>query len=273
MKYFKNTMDYMRRNFPKLLLFSIIPAIVFTFTGNIWKTVSFFANPEAITKGFSHIYSHFSFIFGESILLGILGFFVVSFFASLTFSAIERHMKIGKFSISKPFSRVDESIMAVMPVYFFFVLGLELLALLNTVFIVAFAAISVTVGFVVAHISTAIIFSVAILLSIQILFWIPAMSVLGYPLKSALLFSMKALSGKSKKIFGLFFTIIALSILITGVSFVYLFEFLGPFAGAINFIFYILLFMFFISYSMVSFFDTAEEPRNDTNKFKKNYLT
>ncbi len=273
MKYFRNTMKYVFRNFPMLLLFAIIPAIVLATTGNIWKFVAFFANSSAISMSFGEIYSYFSFMFGESILLGLLGIFVVAFFASLAYSAVERHMKIGKISISRPFARVDETILAVLPVFVFYIVMLELCALLNTVLIVCAGLVSTSVASVVAIVSSLVIYSASIVITVQIIFWIPSMIVLGYPLKSALIFSMNSISGKTSYAFKHFSISLVLASLASGFAYVFLSGYLAGFTVLIIIIVYLLLFMFIISYSMVAFFDVAEENRNDLKKSKKNYLT
>ncbi len=272
MNYFKSTMKYIALNLPMLLLFSVIPAIVLTFTSNLWKFVAFFANSNAVSLSFNNIYHYFSFMLGESTFLGLLGIFVIAFFASLMYASIERHMKIGKISISRPFSRVDETILAVLPVFVFFVLALEIFALFNTVLIVCGALISKTVAIVVSYISTIALVSVLIALVVQIIFWVPSMIVLGYPLKSALLFSMNAVSGKTGYIFKHFAIMFAVSALVSGCSYVFLAGYIGQFTMILNFIIYTFLFMFVIAYTMVAFFDIAEETRNDL-KNKKNYIT
>ncbi len=272
MKYFRNTMKYVFKNFPMLLLFAIIPAIVLTLTGNIWKFVSFFANSSSVTLSFGKIYNHFSFMFGESILLGLLGIFVVAFFASLTFSAIERHMKIGKISISRPFARVDETILAVLPVFVFCIIIFEIAALLNTVIIVCAGLISVVFAKFVSAISTAVIYAFCAIIATQIIFWIPSMIVLGYPLKSALIFSMNAISGKTAYAFKHFSITLVLAALISGFTYVFLSAYIFSLSMFVTFVIYLLLYMFVITYSMVAFFDVAEETRNDLVK-KKSYIT
>ncbi|MFI3167631.1 MAG: hypothetical protein R3Y32_05880 [Bacillota bacterium] len=272
MKYFRNTTKYVFRNFPMLLLFAFIPAIILCFTGNIWKFVAFFANSNAVSLSFGQIYSYFSFMFGESVLLGLLGIFVVAFFASLTFSAIERHMKIGKISISRPFARVDETILAVLPVFAFYIIMLEFCALFNTTIIVCAGLVSSTFASVVAVVSTLVIYGASIVVAVQIIFWIPSMIVLGYPLKSALIFSMNSISGKTSYAFKHFAISIILGTVISGCAYVFLSGIIGAFTPLIITAVYLLLFMFIISYSMVAFFDVAEETRNDI-KGKKNYIT
>lgn len=273
MKYFRNTMKYVFRNFPMLLLFAVIPAIVLSMTGNLWKFVAFFANSNAVSLSFAKIYGYFSFVFGESVLLGLLGIFVVAFFASLTFSAVERHMKIGKVSIARPFARVDETILAILPVFVFYIIMLEICALLNTVIIVCAGLISVSFASIVSIFSTLLIYGFSIVATVQIIFWIPSMIVLGYPLKSALIFSMNAIAGKTSYAFKHFSISLILATLVSGCSYVFLSGYIGGFTFVVTGLVYLLLYMFVIVYSMVAFFDVAEETRNDIKKIKKNYLT
>lgn len=272
MKYFRNTMKYVFKNFPMLLIFAFIPAIVFTLTGNIWKFVSFFANTSSVNLSFGKIFSHFSFMFGESVLLGLLGIFVVAFFASLTYSAIERHMKIGKVSISRPFARVDETILAVLPVFALCIVLLEVAALLNTVIIVCAGLVSVVFANIVSVVSTIAIYSLCCVITTQIIFWIPSMIVLGYPLKSALIFSMNAISGKTAYAFKHFVLSFVISALVSGFTYVFLSAYISGLSTIVTFVVYLLLYMFVIAYSMVAFFDVSEETRNDLVD-KKSYMT
>ncbi len=159
-----------------------------------------------------------------------------------------------------------------LPVFLLCIALFEIAGLLNTVIIICAGFVSVVFAKVVSVVSTVAIYSLCAIVATQIIFWIPSMIVLGYPLKSALIFSMNAISGKTSYAFKHFALCFVISALISGFTYVFLSAYIFSLSMFVTFIIYLLLFMFVISYSMVAFFDVAEETRNDLKK-KKSYMT
>ncbi|MEG1806294.1 MAG: hypothetical protein RR327_07885, partial [Clostridia bacterium] len=195
MKYGYNTLKYLKKNFFKLIPFVILPAIGLAFTDNIASFITFFFNFELNTTSVWTVYSFFTLIGSRSWSIGIMSVIVLVFFESLLFGAIDRHLKVGRFSFGKSFSTLNETVMIVVPTVLLLVGAYELVAFFNAVIIYFFQIIIPSVAIFAGILSTFLLYSGLTILLIQFSEVIPAVLVVGYPINDACVFSTRMVSG------------------------------------------------------------------------------
>lgn len=268
----KNSTKYIIKNFFKLLVFTIVPSIALAFTGSVSTILTFFFNYKTKTNTVWNIYRNFTFIGSRNWLLGVLAIILISFFLSLLLGAIDRHMKIGKFSFARPFSNLNETVLVVTPVVVVFILLLELVAFVNSSFVFLFAKMPTVPSVILSILITLVFYSAVFIVFAQFMLLIPSQTVAGYPILDACIYSTRMISGKCRIVY---LDFLALALIAIGVStlFVGLLPELKILQFVIDTILYNILLMYLIVYPMVAYFELSSEPRRDLENQRKKYLT
>ncbi len=273
MRYFKETIKYMWKNLLWLIPYAILPAVAMALSGSLGSSFTFFFRYSDKVSAYTvwDIYKFFSVLFAENWLIGLSAVIVIGFFMCLLFGAIDRHMKVGKFSYKNMFSRLNETVLAVFPTYFVMFGLLELIALLNSSLIYIFTK---SIGFNSIYIAipiTMAMYACFFLTLTQFILLIPSEIVVGYPFKDAVINSIRLVSGSGGAIF------VQLSCVMLGGSLIsalfdLIFPGIMPIRFFVDFILYMAIMIFTTSYMMVSYFILSNEPRRDVDE-KKKYLT
>lgn len=270
MKYGLITIKYLKKHFLKLLPFVLLPALALAFTNNIASFVRFFFNFDANANNVWTIYSFFTVVGAKSWSMGIMAILVLMFFECLLFGGIDRHLKVGKFSYGKSFSALNETVMIVVPCLLILVVAFELVAFLTAVIIYFFQIVMPAIAIFGGIIFTIAIYTGLMMLLIQFLMVIPAVLVVGYPIKDACVFSTKMVSGKTKETMLLVLILMGASIILSAVASLFASAFI---LFVVDALIYIFLMMFVTVYIMVTFFDLSGETRRDLIGKNKKYLT
>lgn len=272
MNFGKDSIKYIGRNLPRLLLFAVVPAIAFAFTGSPSTFITFFINFNLRSTTVWSIYQNFTLIGSRNWFLGILTILLLIFFTSLLYAAIDRHMKVGKFSFSRPFSRINETIMAVLPYVIVVIFVMEVAAFINSALIYLFVKVAASGAFFIAIVITLIVYICLLICLSQFILLIPSEIVAGYPVKDACVYSTRVIAGKGKIVFFDLAGNFLFCALISSVFAIFLpkLEFLQIIVDSIL---YCYMIIYLVSYTMVAYFDLSSEPRRDLEYSKKNYLT
>ena len=272
MRFFKETTKYVRKNFLRLLPYAILPAVAMALAGRLGSVLTFFFRYSGEVASYTvwDIYKYFSVLLSENWLTGLSALIVVGFFMCLMYGAIDRHMKVGKFSYKNMFSRLNETVMAVGPAYFVLFALLELVALLNSSLIFIFTR---SMGFNSIYVAipiTMIMYGCLFLGLTQFVILIPSEIVVGYPFKDAVINSVRLVSGKITTVWWQMLVIVFVPALVSALT-----ELVFPNRTVVFFVdvaMYLLILIFTTSYMMVAYFILSDEPRRDVEE-KKKYLT
>lgn len=273
MRYFQETIKYMWKNLLRLIPYAILPAAAMALSGSLGSAFTFFFRYGDNVSSYTvwDIYKFFSVLFSGNWLIGLSAVIVVGFFMCLLFGAIDRHMKVGKFSYKNMFSRLNETVLAVFPTYFAMFALLELIALLNSSLIYIFTkSMGFNSIFIAIPISAAM-YACFFLTLTQFVLLIPSEIVVGYPFKDAVINSIRLVSGSGHTIFLQLSGVLMGCALLSGIFDLISFGIM-PIRFIVDFVLYMAILIFVTSYMMVSYFILSNEPRRDVEE-KKKYLT
>ena len=219
MKYTKLTFEYMKRRWLYVLLYSLVPAIIFTLTS---KPVSIFNavvalrdNPDA---NFIDVWLGATEISLGGFLFLILSGLMLVIFMSAFSGVMERDMRLGDLTHKKFFGRVNNNFLIVFKVFFVFVIMLELYGVTNSALIYLWYKIP---GLNFAGFATLSAISVTVLSIVFVaiaslgLLWIPTMIMTGLNMRKSLVEALQLIKGKIfKMIFNILLPMIPLFVVI-----------------------------------------------------------
>lgn len=202
MKYFKQTISYLKKNLWLPIAAMVVPAIVACFLSTPYWEVSFvsdFKNPDV------PISETFRVLFGDS-WQQIWPVVVISIFqifgATLTMSAVDKHFRTGKLSLRMPLRLANNTIFPIT-------LGIVIMCVISIIWRFAlFGLVSLvqviahSLGFapqatiVIISAIAVVLFFFHVLVITPILFWAPIMFIYGYRFRDAAATSFKMLAGK-----------------------------------------------------------------------------
>lgn len=263
----------MWKNLIRLIPYAILPAAAMALSGGLGSAYTFFFRYSDGVSAYTvwDIYKHFSVLFAENWLIGLSAVIVVGFFMCLLFGAIDRHMKVGRFSYKNMFSRLNETVLAVFPAYFVMFAVLEVIGLLNSSLIYIFTK---SMGFNSIYIAipiTIAMYACFFLALTQFMLLIPSEIVVGYPVKDAVINSIRLVSGSVKTIFLQIGGVMMGCAFLSGLAEL-LCHGIVPIRIIVDTVLYMAILIFTTSYMMVAYFMLSNEPRRDVEE-KKKYLT
>ena len=268
MKYLKNSLSYLFKNFLYIFLLALVPT---AFIGGLlspFKTFEFASNYSNIAvNNFGDIFYGLIDFNWLSILFAFLGIIILAIFVSLTLGQMENHMRSGKLNKKNVFQYVNNNILVVafnLLVLFamWFVLQFLLSALLMLLHL-AISGIGNTpniANIIIAIVLCAVKFALFLQVSAIMFLTIPNMLISGYPTKQAISNSIKLLN-KNNFQFLLsmllpFVIIIPLACLLKG-GLVYITNVFGV----------LIMFIYYTPLLMTSYFELSGISRYDNRKY------
>lgn len=256
---------YIFKNLWFVLPFAVTPAVFLALSVD-------FSDIELVAKSFFtgtfglkffEIFRAWSFLRLDSalgVIYSVLAVVCLVFFTSLLLGFVEKHMRIGKRTLSGVFSQLGSRIGAFIGIVLLFFALYELWALLLSAVLFAVSAIK-------AKALACFLFTLACLLFIGALFflvsvfylWLPCMQLTGFGAYNAFLYSYRLVIGvRWKLILSLAISYVPCFVILVGVSF-------GPdwLAGVIAFILFAFLYLSFCVRMETLYFETDKLDRED----------
>ena len=199
MKYIRFSFEYMRRRFGSVLMYSILPAIIFTLTSS---PVSIFNKIIELTTlegaNFVNVWLGATELGWQGLLYLILSGLMFIIFTSAFAGLMERDMRLGDLTHQKFFHRVNNNFLIVLKVFIVFVLFLEIFGIINSSLVYlwykVFSSKEIFITMAVLSVTITTIIFVA-LASLGIL-WIPTMVMTGLNMRKSLVESLRLIKGK-----------------------------------------------------------------------------
>lgn len=264
MRYAKLTLQYFKKHWLSLLAYSVLPAILLTFTAIPTNVFKFFINfTQNDNSTFLSIFNQITQLSWGSFFIHIaVTVFCAIFIAAMT-GTIERDMRLGDFSNSNFFKKVNQSFIScfiVLLSYYFF---MELFGILTTSFLLLWCRVADgTVALVLSAITVVILVVILCVVYIYFILWYPVMVVTGYKVSNSLSESIRYVKGH--------FWNLVLSIGIFLLP-LFIFAFIGAYFNLrYLFLLNIAAYSFLIAYIpclvFVAYFDISGTTREDLNK-------
>ena len=265
MHYAKETLRYIFKNFWRMLLLAIIPAVLlglFTRPASIYQyftSVDYYGS----TPDFWNVFVEVSFF--ECVWWKILiKFIALAIVTAVSLGIIQRHFKVGQFSFSKMPTFLNDNIIMVTCVFVAaaFVITLTQF-LISGVIVLAYVMAATFNQYVIfSVVGIAIVYFIVLILFSLGMMWTAEMLETGAGFFSGFGYAMHRVRGH---VFSLFVgTFIPVPILL---AFSYLFAYFNlSFGFAINMVLYVFIYMYYIAFAMVSYYDVSGIEREDLKK-------
>ena len=268
MKYVKLSFGYIFKNFLYIFLLAIVPTAYFGGLLSPFKTFEFMTNYSKITvRSFGDIFYSLIDFKILPIILVVLGIAVLSVFVSLAIGQMENHMRSGKLNYKSMFQYLNNNILVVIVnlsiiLLIWFVLQFLLSGLIILLHIICSGIGNqpTVLNIVLAVILCVIKFIIFMFITSIMFLTIPNMLISGYPTKQAIANSIKLMN---KNTFSYllamlvpFVVIIPLACLLKG-NLAYITNILGV----------LLLFIYYTSLCMTSYFELSNINRYDNRKY------
>lgn len=179
MKYLKMSLNYSNSKFWYLLMISIIPAVLIAFVASPYATINFLCDYyNQDVSSFGTIYKTILDINTRIAWLGIVGVFVIPFSISILMGAIDRHMRMGEFSLGfdRILSRVNFNFMTSLKFSIVALIIYELNLFFQAIFFYAMASLFVPKVALILNIVWYVIMFIIMLFAFSlIILWVPTM--------------------------------------------------------------------------------------------------
>ena len=256
---------YIFKNLWFVLPFAVMPAVFLAlsvdFSGVCVLARSFFT--AELELGYTDIFRAWSFFRFDSALgavYSVLAIVCLVVFTCLLLAFVEKHMRIGKRTMSGVLSQFRAHIWAFIGITLLFTVVYELWAAVLSAVLFAVSAIDAKALACVLFVFVSLAFMFALLFLISMFYlWLPCMLITGFGAYSALLYSYRLVMGvRWKLILSLLITYAPCFILIVGLSF-------GPawLAGIIAFAVFMFAYLSFCVRMVSLYFETDKLDRED----------
>lgn len=268
MKYLKNSLSYIFKNFLYIFLLALVPT---AFIGGLLSPFKLF---EFMTNYSSIVVNNFGDIFYSlvdfhilPIVFGILGIVILAIFVSIAIGQMENHMRSGKLNYKSMTKYLNNNILVVIAnlaflVIIWFVFQFLLSALLMLLHLICSGVGNApsVVNIIFAIIFCALKFALFVQMAAIFFLTIPNMLISGYPTKQAISNAIKILNKNNFKFLLAmvipFIIIIPMACLLKG-SLTYITNVIGT----------MILFIYYTALSMTSYFELSNIPRYDNRKY------
>lgn len=264
MKYIKDTLNYIFKNFFFLIVFALLSAVSHAFLRDNKTYFDFFlVINDGNSPDFAHVYRNFSMILTDHSWLGIVTVVLYLLTIPLALAMIEKHMRIGKRSFSGIFSRLNNNILSTTLLIVLFLILYELWS-------VVLSALIVLIGYCLSGVIAQVLISVVILaMYVLILYlvtpffvWLPCVLVTGYRYSEGFVESFRLIDRKKN---GIAFSIAFPLIIFNVVQIIFKIIF-GKVYMPIKLIIYLLYFVYYAALCFVVYFDLTDTERMDRKK-------
>lgn len=256
---------YIFRNLWFVLPFAVMPAIFMAlsvdFSGIQQLARSFFT--ARLDVDFLEIFRAWSFVRVDSILGGIYSFFAFVFLVlctGLLNSFVEKHMRIGKRTLSGVFSQFWGNFPAALGITFFFTALYELWAVVLSAVLFAVAAIDAKGFACFLFLLCTLLFMAALIFLVSVFYlWLPCMQITGFRPYNAFLYSYRLAVGvRGKLILSLLLSYAPCMALLIGISFAPVFV-----STIIAFVMFAIVYLSFCVRMVSLYFETDKLDRED----------
>lgn len=260
MKYISLALGYTFKNVHKMLVYVLIPAVLLAFFLNISgviENVFLLSTKESIS--FGTIYMSVSLFANNHWWIMLIAAAVLIFALGTLFGAIDRHMRIGRFSF-RFYKYMNETFRITLPVLAICVLITEFTLFLISCLISLFALIIPIIAMsYIASVIYAALFVIWSIVMLLFLNWIPCCMVQGYSFSEGLTSSIESAKKHMMQLLlaWLFAFIVVIPVIV--IAYLYFGDY-AVFAYAICFIF---LIEYLASFSMSSYFKDKDYERRD----------
>lgn len=150
MNYFKTSISYYFKNFWFLMLFAVVPAVFVGLLLQPFRFIEFLFNyPFLDLAGFPDFFFGIVPFDWVTILLSVLGTFLIAVFMSMLLGKIEAHFRIGKKGLSFKDNTFNNNFASVVLVVFIIAICYFVIAILSALFVMLFDFIFAKHGLVV----------------------------------------------------------------------------------------------------------------------------
>lgn len=261
---------YIFKNIWFLLPFAIVPAVFMALSldyqciSKVWGDF-FTGDPRA---EFLDLFHAWSFLRVDSVLglvYSLLAIVAAIFFLSLLLAFVEKHMRLGKRTLSGIWSQFTNNLPSVIFAVIVYLVLYEAWAIVLSAVMFAAAEISATVTVYILDVIFILVFAfVLVYLSTFFYLWLPCKQMTGFGAFEAFTYSYRLVSGvRSKLIVSFFLSLAALFILLCGCSFLPAAVFY-----IVGFVAFALLFMNFAVRMEAVYFETDKLDREDVLRHK-----
>ncbi len=256
---------YIFKNLWFVLPFAVMPAVFLAlsvdFDGIHELTVSFFRGEFELE--FTQIFRAWSFFRFDSVLgivYSVLAIVCLVVFTSLLLAFVEKHMRIGKRTLSGVFSQFGAHIWAFIGITLLFTVGYELWAAVLSAVLFAISAIPAKAFACVMFVLVSMLFMGVLLFLVSIIYlWLPCMQITGFRAYSAYLYSYRLVIGvRWRLILSFLITYAPFFILLVGLSFAPVWL-----AGIIAFVMFLFAYLSFCVRMVSLYFETDKLDRED----------
>jgi hypothetical protein len=265
MIFVKQTLDYLKKNFIFLIVFAVIPAVMYAINNTTLNIYNFFIKISTHHKfNFVEIYKSFSTINYNSFTKTLLSFLATIVFVSLILAFIEKHMRIGKRTFKGIVGKLNDNIMPVFLLIFLFIIILEIWSVLLSAFLITAAIIlQGTALLITSSIICLILYLLLFMLMGLFVIWLPCILITGFNYSEAFVYSASLMADHKKDIvISLVLPYILCNLI---AAFVHLA--IGNTAGFIVLIVaFIIYFIYYTSLMYVIYFYLTKETREDLKK-------
>ncbi len=273
MKYIGKTLQFLNRNFIYLLVFCLIPAILIVADYDVSALIDLFL--RLWTQGGSvvpsEIFEAMTFLIKPTFWLALIVIVVLLFSACLCFSYVDRKMRIGVSSLTKPFRKINEVLVSVFSVGIVLLGAYELLTFLFSNLLTLLARLdSVALQAVLVPLLLLLFYAGVFYLCTMAVNWIPLMMLPGYRFSEAFGVSVRMSQGHG---FGLMIGL-AFPFLVT-IPFMILAKTYLNFMlldSLICVIGHTIQIAYVVSYCMVVYFDMSGRERADLKSYLSHSL-
>lgn len=244
-----------------LALTAVIPSIVAGAVLLPFSEIAVFANPSAFkSKNFLQIYWALT-GYGSSWFLKLIVLVLYSMMLAVLIATVDRHMRLGDLRFRNPFTRINESIWVVFPVFLTFVLIKEVFDVIFSLVIYLVIPINGTLMYGVLGVSYVVLYFLFSMLVSLFVIWAPHTFNTGLSAPKSLASSVKIAGGK-------FFSL-GLTVFVGLIPFALL-SYVGILAGGLavvltSSICYFALSIYFVVLMYVAYYEITGLEREDKN--------
>lgn len=259
----------MFKTLPYFFFIALIPSVVMGLFGSPISHFLFFygfaSKPiEAMPGGFTRILREMFGMFDNGWIL-VAELFLLLLFSSLLFGIVGRHLRSGRFGIKHPFSRINDSLPAVLPIIIAIVIIQILFALVSSGIVTLSHYLFSSFGNppTIFSWTVSIILIVALQLVIIDIYSMcllipPVYTIVGYPYRSSASYATKL---RHKDSFKIFFA--CLWPYLVMFTFGLIGKVIGFYTIPVNILCYTYLFLYFVSLAMTSYYELSGTERMD----------
>lgn len=265
MHYAVKTVKYIFKNFWRILLLAIVPALLLGLFTKPAAIFDYFASVDyyGSKHDFWDVFVKISFF--ECVWWKILiGFAALAMFTAVSLGIIQRHFKVGQFSFGKTLTYLNDNIIMVTAVFVvaLFAITLAQFLISGIIMFVAVFATSFTQYAVFSVIGISIVYFLMLILFSMGMMWSAEMLETGASFFAGFGLAMRKVRGH---VFSLFVGItVPVSVLFAEAC---LFAYLNvSFAFAINMVTYLFIYMYYTAFAVVAYYDICGIEREDVKK-------